>query len=105
MLFDLRKYLKEGSPGPVIQLTLEEIMHIIQMTIVEHEKSGRGQEKEWISAAEAMGLLGISSKTTLQKFRDEGQIEFTVVTSKTFLYRKESILAYLERKARKSFYD
>lgn len=67
------------------------------------------QEKEssyspkWITAEAAMVRLGISSKTTLQKLRDTGQIEFSQPTKKVILYKVESIDAYLTAHARKAF--
>lgn len=53
-------------------------------------------EDKWISASEAMKLLRIKSKTTLQKMRDEGQIRFTQPEKKIILYDRDSIIAYLE---------
>lgn len=37
------------------------------------EKSGKDEDK-WVSDEEAMRLLNIKLKTTLQKYRDEGKI-------------------------------
>ena len=35
------------------------------------------QQDKWISTEEAMAKLRITSKTTLQRFRDEGRIRFS----------------------------
>lgn len=51
---------------------------------------------KWISGAEAMHLLRIKSKTTLQKLRDEGQIRYTQPEKKIILYDRNSIDAFLE---------
>lgn len=60
-------------------------------------------EKKWIQGDEAMELLGISSKTTLQKMRDEGKIRFTHPEKRIILYDKESINDYLEKHSRDTF--
>ena len=61
------------------------------------------QEDKWISGPEAMHKLRISSKTTLQKLRDEGKIRFSQPEKKIILYDRDSINAYLERNARDVF--
>jgi len=66
----------------------------------EHE--GQKADK-WISDEEAMKLLNIKSKTTLQKLRDEGRIRYTQPQKKVILYDRDSIQAYLERNARNTF--
>jgi hypothetical protein len=46
--------------------------------VLRHFKSNESQSSDkWISGAEAMRMLRIKSKTTLQKMRDEGRIRFT----------------------------
>ena len=46
--------------------------------VVNRLKADAGQKEEkWVSTEDAMGLLGITSKTTLQKYRNEGRIRFT----------------------------
>ena len=52
---------------------------------------------KWISADEAMSKLRITSKTTLQRFRDEGRIRFTQPERKHILYDIDSINEYLEK--------
>ena len=66
------------------------------------EKHDVGKEK-WISDEEAMQLLYVNSKTTLQKLRDEGKIRFSQPQKKIILYDRDSINAYLERNARNTF--
>lgn len=66
------------------------------------EKQGIQQDK-WISAEEAMQKLRISSKTTLQKLRDEGKIRFSQPEKKIILYDVDSIYNYLENHARETF--
>lgn len=52
----------------------------------------------WIDEKEAMTMLRIASKTTFQKYRDEGLIDHRKVTSKHILYRRQSILDFIENK-------
>lgn len=52
---------------------------------------------KWVSGEEAMRLLRITSKTTLQKLRDEGKIRFSQPEKKIILYDVDSIHDYLEK--------
>lgn len=72
--------------------------------VVARLREQHGEEKEkWVSDVEAMELLNIKSKTTLQKLRDEGKIRFTQPQKRIILYDRDSITAYLERNARNTF--
>lgn len=53
---------------------------------------------KWISGEEAMRLLRITSKTTLQKLRGEGKILLTQPERKIILYDIDSINEYLKKK-------
>ena len=66
------------------------------------EKETGGQEL-WIGESEAMKLLGIKSKTTLQKYRDEGKIRFSQPSRKVILYDRGSILGFIEQNAKDTF--
>ncbi len=72
--------------------------------VVARLKETHGEEKEkWISDEQAMQLLNIKSKTTLQKLRDEGKIRFSQPQKKIILYDRDSIDAYLQQHARNTF--
>jgi len=58
---------------------------------------------KWVSGDEAMKVLRITSKTTLQKMRDEGKIRFSQPEKKIILYDMESINAYLTKHANNTF--
>ncbi|MDZ4708773.1 MAG: helix-turn-helix domain-containing protein [Saprospiraceae bacterium] len=59
----------------------------------------------WINQEEAMRLLNIKSKTTLQKLRDEGKVRFSQpISQKTILYDRNSILELIEKHAKKPFH-
>lgn len=66
------------------------------------DKSPTPKDK-WISDEEAMKMLRISSRTTLQKMRDSGKIRFSQPTRKLILYDRGSILDYLEAHAKETF--
>jgi len=71
--------------------------------VVLYIKTKHEVKDKWISAEEAMKLLHITSKTTLQKFRDEGRIRFFQADRKIILYDRDSINEYLERNAKDTF--
>lgn len=51
---------------------------------------------KWVSGEEAMRMLRITSKTTLQKFRDEGKIRYSQPEKKIILYDADSIRDFIE---------
>lgn len=67
--------------------------------IQETQKAG----DKWISGDEAMNMLRVTSKTTLQKLRDEGKIRFSQPERKIILYDVDSIHAYLNKHSKSTF--
>ena len=61
------------------------------------------KDDKWISGEEAKTLLHITSKTTLQKFRDQGRISFFQADRKIILYDRDSILKYLDSNSKGAF--
>ncbi|NQZ76465.1 MAG: helix-turn-helix domain-containing protein [Ekhidna sp.] len=61
------------------------------------------EPERWLNAGDAMERLGISSPTTLQKYRDEGKIRFSQPSRKVILYDRFSINDFLEENARDTF--
>ncbi|MBK8497058.1 MAG: helix-turn-helix domain-containing protein [Chitinophagaceae bacterium] len=61
------------------------------------------KEDKWISGEEAMKKLRISSKTTLQKLRDEGKIRFSQPEKKLILYDVHSLYEYIEKHVKEPF--
>ncbi|MGY4538179.1 hypothetical protein ACVW0P_002599 [Mucilaginibacter sp. UYNi724] len=65
--------------------------------VIKRLKPGQSDTSDrWISGPEAMRMLRIKSKATLQKMRDEGVIRFSHPEKRIILYDVESINAYLE---------
>lgn len=72
--------------------------------VVARLKNKTGQQPDkWITDIEAMKLLNIKSKTTLQDLRDSGKIRFSQPNRKNILYDRDSIMEYHEKNARKQF--
>ena len=59
--------------------------------------------EQWIDTEEAMKLLGIKSKSTLQKYRDEGRIRYSQKDRKIIKYYHFSNNEYLEKNAKEVF--
>ena len=87
----------------VICLEDEAFYQLIETVVERLKKQNNITHDKWIPTEKAMELLNISSKTTLQKLRDEGVIRFTQPTRKLIMYDRESILEFLESKAKETF--
>lgn len=82
----------------------EKAFYALVEEVVQRLKKEHGEEKEkWLTDDEAMHLLNVKSKTTLQKLRDEGKIRFSQPQKKIILYDRDSIESYLEQNARNTF--
>jgi hypothetical protein len=66
-------------------------------------KTVKIKEKTWLNTQELMELLSIKSTTTLQSIRDKGLIEFTQPFKRLILYKRESVLQFLETHSQKPF--
>lgn len=70
---------------------------LIDKVVERLKDTNRIEKDKWISGEEAMQKLRITSKTTLQKLRDEGRIRFSQPEKKIILYDSDSIHEYLEK--------
>lgn len=87
----------------VICLEEDAFYELIEQVVARlSDKHGQTKDK-WIADEEAMRLLNIKSKSTLQKLRDEGRIRFSQPQKKIILYDRDSIHEYLEKNARETF--
>jgi len=87
----------------VICLEEEAFFTLVEQVVDRLKGRFSAQPDKWVSTDEAMKLLGILSKTTLQKLRDEGRIRFSQPQKKTILYDRQSLLDYLEANAKDTF--
>ena len=73
--------------------------------VVKRMKGIESNEKQdkWVSEQEAMRLLRVTSKTTISKLRNNGDIRFSQPRKKIILYNTESINEYLEKHAKDTF--
>jgi hypothetical protein len=82
----------------------EDAFYTLIEEVVARLKEKHGDQKDkWISDEQAMQLLNIKSKTTMQKLRDEGKIRFSQPQKKIILYDRDSINTYLEQNAKSAF--
>lgn len=87
----------------VIGITDEALYELVNRLAADLRKQMPLQRDKWIDTEEAMHMLRITSKTTLQKLRDTGQIRYSQPMPKHILYDSDSILAYLDKHARDTF--
>lgn len=71
--------------------------------VIAYVKENHQEKNRWISDEEAMRLLNIKSKTTLQSLRDEGKVRYSQPQKKIILYDRLSIDTYLEKHAKNTF--
>ena len=86
-------------------ITIEETAFYTLLDQVINKVGGKypkAQDK-WISGEEAMNILRITSKTTLQKYRDQGKIRFSQPEKKHILYDRDSIEDFLNRNSKDTF--
>lgn len=81
----------------------DEAFYALVEKVIARVKDHSKKEDKWISDDEAMRKLRITSKTTLQKLRDEGKIRFSHPAKKIILYDSASIDEYLEKYAKNTF--
>ena len=90
-------------PMEVICLEEKAFYALVEQVVDRLKQSTDQNEDKWLSDDQAMRLLNVKSKTTLQKLRDEGKIRFTQPQKKIILYDRDSIYAYLDNHAQNTF--
>ena len=71
----------------------------IRKTVRETVKEVANPKSDWIGEKEAMDLLGVKSKTTLQNLRDSQEFKFSK-HGRIIRYSYKSILEFLERNSK-----
>lgn len=94
--------MEEKSPD-IICLHSEAFYALVNEVVSRIKAEQKLPQEKWIDDVQTMKLLQITSKTTLQKMRDEGKIRFTQPTRKIILYDRDSIFEYLEEHAKDTF--
>lgn len=88
------------STMQVICLESEALYQLVDKVVERIKEKKNAVEDKWLSPTEAMSLLHITSKTTLQKLRDNAEIRFSQPTAKKVLYDRDSLYEYLDRNAK-----
>ena len=70
----------------VICLHDEAFYSLIERVVERVKEKQHNSSEKWISGDEAMKILRITSKTTLQKLRDEGKVRYSQPEKKIILY-------------------
>lgn len=92
-----------GTSLNVICLESDAFYALVNEVVERINSEQKLEAEEWISDEEAMKILRISSKTTLQKYRDEGKIRFSQLGRKSILYDRQSLMDFIEANARDTF--
>jgi len=87
----------------VICLQDEAFYTLIEEVVARIKEKNAITQDKWLSPDQAMSKLGIKSKTTLQKIRDEGLVRYTQPQKKIILYDNDSINEYLDKNSKETF--
>ena len=87
----------------VICLEDEAFYSLVEQVFERLKLKEKTKEDKWVSGDEAMRILRINSKSTLQKLRDEGKVRFSQPEKKHILYDLSSIYEYLEKHTKDTF--
>lgn len=87
----------------IICLHDEAFFALVEQVVARIKDKEKIKVDKWVNGQEAMKLLRIQSKSTLQKYRDEGKIRFSQPDRKTLLYDTDSIFEFIEKNAKNTF--
>jgi len=77
--------------------------NLIEQVVQRISEKKNVRPDKWLSGEEAMQRLKVSSRSTLQKLRDEGKIRYSQPEKKYIVYDAQSIDDYLEKHAKNTF--
>ena len=88
----------------VIQIEEEDFFRLVEEVIKRLEKKMTDKDRNrWVDTDEAMSILKIKSKTSLQKLRDNGEIRYSHPAPKIIVYDRLSLEKYLDKHAKDTF--
>jgi hypothetical protein len=99
-IFSVISFLYKQTDMEVYCLEDDALYELVEQVYQRMKDKDKEKDDKWISAEEAMHKLRISSKTTLQKLRDEGKIRYSQPEKKHIVYDIESLYSYLEKHAK-----
>jgi len=76
---------------------------LVERVVARIQEVQSTKQPKWITVEQAMQMLHITSKTTLQKLRDTGKIRFAQATKKLIYYDADSINDYLSGHSKNTF--
>lgn len=87
----------------VIFLQTEAFYTLVEQVVSRLSEKNNPKQEKWVGTDDAMDILKIKSKTTLQTLRNEDKIRFTHPQKKIILYDRYSLNDYLEKHANETF--
>ena len=88
----------------VICLETEAFYALVEEVVARIREKDEIEEDKWIVGDQVMEMLGIKSRATLQKLRDQGKIRFSQPPQKRIiLYDRESVMKYIETHVNETF--
>lgn len=85
-----------------LQFDKEDFFALIEEIVARLREQDKEKQRRWIDGAEAMRVLNIKGKSTLQRLRDQGKIRFSQM-ERIILYDRQSLIDYIEKNARDPF--
>lgn len=76
---------------------------LVETVVARLKTESNSPKNKWVDTEEAMSILMIKSKTTLQQLRNEGKIRFSQPQKKIIIYDRESLENYLEKHTQNTF--
>lgn len=86
----------------VICLEEEAFFQLIDQ-VKEYLGGRQSEPPKWVNQEEAMRLLNVKSPTTMQEYRNNGEIRYTQPRKRVILYDRDSINEFLEKHAKDTF--
>ncbi len=81
----------------------EKAFYQLMETVIRFVREQVTEKEKWITPEETMRLLGITSKTTLWKYRTTGRIRYSQPDKRVIMYDRTSIDAFFEKHAMEPF--
>ncbi|WP_420387421.1 helix-turn-helix domain-containing protein [Roseivirga sp.] len=99
------KLIKLNKKSRILQVICleEEAFFELVERVLERLNLNNQEPQKWVDQTEAMKLLNIKSQTTLQEYRNNGEIRYTQPRKRVILYDRDSINEFLEKHSKNTF--
>jgi len=87
----------------VICLEETAFYELVETVVERMQQKNTAAPAQWLNTDEAMSLLNVKSKTTMQQLRDSGKVRYTQPQKRIILYDRKSLETYLEQNATETF--